>query len=158
MKKYTRQSKILELINEKEIETQEELAQELKNAGIKVTQATISRDIKELRLIKVTSKSGNYKYGTIEESQNSISDRLVRIFKNSIITIDSTGNLVIIKTIPGAAQICGSAIDSLQFNSIVGSIAGDDTVFIAVKSEEEEEDSEKEEVKELKDKLYGLIN
>ncbi|MDW7667608.1 MAG: arginine repressor [Bacillota bacterium] len=151
MKKYTRQTKILELINEKEIETQEELAEELKKAGIKVTQATISRDIKELRLIKVTSKTGKYKYGTIQESQNSISDRLVRIFKNSIITIETSGNLVIIKTIPGAAQICGSAIDSLQFSSIVGSIAGDDTVFIAVKDGEEE-------VEELKESLYGLIN
>ncbi len=151
MKKYTRQTKILELINEKEIETQEELAEELKKAGIKVTQATISRDIKELRLIKVTSKTGKYKYGTIQESQNSISDRLVRIFKNSIITIETSGNLVIIKTIPGAAQICGSAIDSLQFSAIVGSIAGDDTVFIAVKDGEEE-------VEELKESLYGLIN
>jgi len=151
MKKYTRQTKILELINEKEIETQEDLAEELKKAGIKVTQATISRDIKELRLIKVTSKTGKYKYGTIQESQNSISDRLVRIFKNSIITIETSGNLVIIKTIPGAAQICGSAIDSLQFNAIAGSIAGDDTVFIAVKDGEEE-------VEELKESLYGLIN
>jgi len=151
MKKYTRQTKILELIDEKEIETQEDLAEELKKAGIKVTQATISRDIKELRLIKVTSKTGKYKYGTIQESQNSISDRLVRIFKNSIITIETSGNLVIIKTIPGAAQICGSAIDSLQFNAIAGSIAGDDTVFIAVKDGEEE-------VEELKESLYGLIN
>ncbi len=151
MKKYTRQTKILELINEKEIETQEELAKELKNAGIDVTQATISRDIKELRLIKVTSKSGKYKYGTIQESQNSISDRLVRIFKNSIITIEISGNLIIIKTIPGAAQICGSAIDSLQFGSIIGSIAGDDTVFIAVRDGEEE-------IEELKSQLYNLIN
>jgi len=151
MKKYTRQTKILELINEKEIETQEELAKELKNAGIEVTQATISRDIKELRLIKVTSKSGKYKYGTIQESQNSISDRLVRIFKNSIITIEVSGNLIIIKTIPGAAQICGSAIDSLQFGSIIGSIAGDDTVFIAVRDGEEE-------IEELKSQLYSLIN
>jgi len=151
MKKYTRQTKILELINEKEIETQEELAKELKNAGIEVTQATISRDIKELRLIKVTSKSGKYKYGTIQESQNSISDRLVRIFKNSIITIEISGNLIIIKTIPGAAQICGSAIDSLQFGSIIGSIAGDDTVFIAVRDGEEE-------IEELKSQLYNLIN
>jgi len=151
MKKYTRQTKILELINEKEIETQEELAKELKNAGIEVTQATISRDIKELRLIKVTSKSGKYKYGTIQESQNSISDRLVRIFKNSIITIEVSGNLIIIKTIPGAAQICGSAIDSLKFGSIIGSIAGDDTVFIAVRDGEEE-------IEELKSQLYSLIN
>src|SRR6056297_3776683 len=151
MKKYTRQTKILELIKEKEIETQEDLAEELKKAGIKVTQATISRDIKELRLIKVTSKSGKYKYGTIQESQNSISDRLVRIFKNSIITIEISGNLIIIKTIPGAAQICGSAIDSLQFGSIIGSIAGDDTVFIAVRDGEEE-------IEELKSQLYNLIN
>jgi transcriptional regulator of arginine metabolism len=150
MKKYARQSKILELINEKEVETQEDLAEALKNIGTDVTQATISRDIKELRLIKVTAKSGKYKYGTIEESQNSISDRLVRIFKNSIVSIDPAMNIIIIRTIPGAAQICGSAIDSLQITDIGGSIAGDDTVFVACKSLES--------VEEIINNLYSLIN
>ena len=150
MKKYTRQSKILEIITEKEIETQEELAEELEKMGIKVTQATISRDIKELRLIKVTSKNGKYKYGTIEESQNSISDRLVRIFKNSIINIDAAGYLIVIKTIPGAAQICGSAIDSLQIPEAAGTIAGDDTVFLAIKDIHAADD--------IINNLYTIIN
>ncbi len=150
MKKYARQSKILELINERDIETQEDLALALKDLGIDVTQATISRDIKELRLIKVTSKTGKYKYGTIEESQNSISDRLVRIFKNSIVSIDAAMNIVVIRTIPGAAQICGSAIDSLQIAEVGGSIAGDDTVFVAVRSLDA--------VQDIIDNLYGLIN
>jgi transcriptional regulator of arginine metabolism len=150
MKKYARQSKILELINEREVETQEDLATALKELGIDVTQATISRDIKELRLIKVTSKTGKYKYGTIEESQNSISDRLVRIFKNSIVSIDSAMSIVVIRTIPGAAQICGSAIDSLQIPEIGGTIAGDDTVFVAVRSLEAVDD--------IIANLYSLIN
>ena len=150
MKKYARQSKILELINEREIETQEDLATTLKCMGIDVTQATISRDIKELRLIKVTSNTGKYKYGTIEESQNSISDRLVRIFKNSIISIDAAMNIVVIRTIPGAAQICGSAIDSLQMTDVGGTIAGDDTVFVAVRKLES--------VDEIINNLYALIN
>jgi hypothetical protein len=87
MKKYTRQTKILELITKTEVETQEELAEALKNMGIEVTQATISRDIKELRLVKVMSKSGKYKYATISQSQEGITDRLNKIFENSVVSI-----------------------------------------------------------------------
>ncbi|WP_326911624.1 arginine repressor [Sedimentibacter sp. MB31-C6] len=133
MKKYTRQSKILELISKKEVETQEELADGLKSLGIDVTQATISRDIKELRLVKVMSKSGKYKYATIGQSQEGITDRLNKIFENSVVNIDSAVNLIIIKTIPGAAQICASAIDYMGIDEIVGTLAGDDTVFVAIK-------------------------
>ncbi|MDW5300318.1 MAG: arginine repressor [Sedimentibacter sp.] len=134
MKKYTRQTKILELISKKEIETQEELAESLKIMGIDVTQATISRDIKELRLVKVMSKNGKYKYATIGQSQEGITDRLYKIFENSVVSIDNAMNIVVIKTIPGAAQICASAIDYMGVDEIVGTLAGDDTVFVAIRS------------------------
>mgnify|MGYP000943474127 FL=1 len=136
MKKYTRQTKILELISKKEVETQEELAEGLKAMGIDVTQATISRDIKELRLVKVMAKSGKYKYATIGQSQEGITDRLNKIFENSVVSIDTAVNIIIIKTIPGAAQICASAIDYMGVDSIGGTLAGDDTVFVAIKSVE----------------------
>ncbi|MEL7646773.1 MAG: arginine repressor [Sedimentibacter sp.] len=134
MKKYTRQSKILELISKKEVETQEELAEGLKAMGIDVTQATISRDIKELRLVKVMSKNGKYKYATIGQSQEGITDRLYKIFENSVVSIDNAMNIVVIKTIPGAAQICASAIDYMGVDEIVGTLAGDDTVFVAIRN------------------------
>ena len=134
MKKYTRQTKILELISKKEIETQEELANGLKAIGIDVTQATISRDIKELRLVKVMAKSGKYKYATIGQSQEGITDRLNKIFENSVVSIDNSMNIIVLKTIPGAAQICASAIDYMEVDDIVGALAGDDTVFVAIRT------------------------
>ncbi|MDD2496061.1 MAG: arginine repressor [Tissierellia bacterium] len=140
MKKYTRQTKILELISKSEVETQEELAEVLKNMGIDVTQATISRDIKELRLVKVMSKSGKYKYATIGQSQEGITDRLNKIFENSVVSIDNAMNMIILKTIPGAAQICASAIDFMGIEEIVGTLAGDDNVFVAVKDMEHVDD------------------
>lgn len=136
MKKYARQSKILELIEKKEIETQEELVESLREIGIDVTQATISRDIKELRLVKVLTKSGKYKYAAIGQNQDGITDRLVKIFKNSILSIDTAGNLLVIKTLPGGAQISASAIDTLGLEDIVGTIAGDDTIFVVLKTED----------------------
>ncbi len=136
MKKYTRQTKILELISKKEIETQEELADGLKAMGIDVTQATISRDIKELRLVKVMSKNGKYKYATIGQSQEGITDRLNKIFENSVVSIDNAMNIIVLKTIPGAAQICASAIDYMGVEEIVGTLAGDDTVFVAIRTME----------------------
>ena len=134
MKKYTRQTKILELISKSEIETQEELAEGLKAMGIDVTQATISRDIKELRLVKVMSKSGKYKYATIGQSQEGITDRLNKIFENSVVSIDNAMNIIVLKTIPGAAQICASAIDYMGIDEIVGTLAGDDNVFVAIRN------------------------
>lgn len=132
MKKYSRQSKILELIEKYEIETQEELAYHLKKIGIDVTQATVSRDIKELRLVKVLSKSGKYKYASLKHKVEGTTDRLIKIFKNSIVSVNIAGNLLVIKTLPGAAQICGSAVDSLEIDEIAGTIAGDDTIFVAI--------------------------
>lgn len=132
MKKYVRQSKIIDVINHNEIETQEELANFLRDSGIEVTQATVSRDIKELRLVKVMSKTGKYKYAAIGQNQDGITERLTNIFKNSIISIKVAGHILVLKTIPGAAQISASAIDNLNVKEIIGTIAGDDTVFVAI--------------------------
>ncbi len=133
MKKYTRQLKILEMISQNEIETQEELAEGLKAMNIDVTQATISRDIKELRLIKTVSKSGKQKYATIAQSQEGIAERLNKMFENSVVSIDEAMNIIIVKTIPGAAQICASAIDYMGLENVAGTLAGNDSVFVAVK-------------------------
>lgn len=132
MKKYTRQRKILEIIEKYDVETQEELAEFLKRAGIEITQATISRDIKELRLVKVLTKNGTYKYAVVDDRLEGTTDRLITIFRNSVISLDIAGHIVVLKTLPGAAQVCGSAIDSLKLNGVVGTLAGDDTVFVAV--------------------------
>jgi len=136
LKKYARQAKILELIENFEIETQEELADYLKRSGIDVTQATVSRDIRELRLVKVLTKSGKYKYAAMGQSPEGTSDRLIKIFRNSIVSIEVAGHLMVVKTLPGAAQICASAVDSLGIEEIIGTIAGDDTLFIAISNQE----------------------
>lgn len=133
--KYSRHSKILEIIEALEIETQEELASSLKSAGYNVTQATVSRDIKELRLIKVLTKEGRYKYATIKQQESVVSDRFMKLFKDSVLSIDCAGNLVIIKTLIGAASAAAAAIDALDLKDIVGSIAGDDTIFIAIRDQ-----------------------
>ncbi|SDK50761.1 arginine repressor [Natronincola ferrireducens] len=134
--KYTRHAKILEIIENNEIETQEELSEELRKIGLNVTQATVSRDIKELRLIKVLSKSGKYKYATLKSQDTILSDRLVRLFKDSIISYDYAGNILVLKTIPAAAQAAASAIDATGFDGIVGTVAGDDTIFVVIRDAE----------------------
>ncbi len=131
--KYTRHSKILELIENKEIETQEDLSEELRNLGLNVTQATVSRDIKELRLIKVLTKDGKYKYATLQSQDNILSDRVVKIFKNSVVSIDYAGNIIVIKTLTGSAQAAAAAIDAVDIEDAVGTIAGDDTIFIVIR-------------------------
>lgn len=132
MRKYARQSHILKLIKLHEIETQEELSALLKRDGFTITQATVSRDLKELGLIKALTRNGRYKYATMETNFDALRERLTNIFKNSVLAIDSSGRMVIIKTISGAASITASAIDVLDMHEIIGTIAGDDTVFIAI--------------------------
>ncbi|MCC5909929.1 MAG: arginine repressor [Clostridiaceae bacterium] len=138
--KYTRHAKILEIIENQEIETQEELSEELRKMGLNVTQATVSRDIKELRLIKVLSKSGKYKYATLKNQDSILSDRLVRLFKDSIISYDYAGNMLVLRTIPAAAQAAASAIDATNFEGIVGTVAGDDTIFVVVRDTDKMEE------------------
>lgn len=131
--KAARHAAILELIDEFNIETQDDLASILKSRGFSVTQATVSRDIKELRLIKVLSDEGGYKYATVDKAEAGLKDRFIRIFTNSVVSITSTNNLIIIKTISGTANAAAEAIDSMRWNEIAGTIAGDNTIFIAVK-------------------------
>jgi transcriptional regulator of arginine metabolism len=130
MARSSRQSKILELISTKEIETQEELARELKNANFEITQATISRDIKELGLTKILSSSGKYKYAILGGEQQIISNKYITIFKESVISVKSALNLAVVKTIKGmGASVC-SFIDKLNLTELMGATYGDDTVLL----------------------------
>jgi transcriptional regulator of arginine metabolism len=134
--KITRHAKILEIITQKDIETQEELVDELRKMGMDVTQATVSRDVKELKLIKVLSSSGNYKYAAIAHGENMLSEKLVGIFTQTVIQIDYVNNMIIMKTISGSASAAAEAIDSLGWDGMVGTLAGDNTIFIITRSNE----------------------
>lgn len=134
--KVTRHAKILEIINSKDIETQEELADELKKGGMDVTQATVSRDIKELKLIKVLSDSGKYKYATMQHTESFLSNKLVNIFTQTVVRVENVANFVVVKTISGSAAAAAEAIDSLNFDGIAGTIAGDNTIFVLTRNPE----------------------
>ncbi len=130
-----RHKKIVELIKEQEIGTQEDLVEVLQNAGFSVTQATISRDIKELGLIKVPGNSGMSRYTVAGESVNPRNeDRMKRLFRDSVISLDNSENLIIIKTLPGEAQGVASTIDNVGWPEIIGTVAGDDTILIVIKT------------------------
>lgn len=132
-----RQSKILEIIAEKEIETQEELCAELNKRNYIVTQATVSRDIKSLHLFKVKGEQKRYKYACFAETNGfSLPDKMRRLFKESIVNIQCARNFVIVKTLSGNASNAGSVLDKLNFEEIMGTVAGDDTVFVACCNEE----------------------
>ena len=131
--KYSRHAMILKLIEEKDIVTQEELAAELRGKGIDVTQATVSRDIKQLRLIKVMGKNGVYKYAAMEKQDSDMTDRLFRVFSESVISMDHANNLIVIRTIVAGAQAAASAIDSMSWPEIIGCVAGDDTILVIVR-------------------------
>ncbi len=133
--KYSRHSKILELIEKETIETQEEIAEKLKELGFDVTQATVSRDIKELRLIKVMMGDGRYKYAPFTPTESAISNRLLTIFAESYVSSDYANNIVVVKTLPGMAQACASSIDSMKWTEVLGTIAGDDTIMIICRAE-----------------------
>ena len=134
--KSVRHNLILEIIENKDIETQEELAEELKRRNVKVTQATVSRDIKELRLLKVLAEGGRYKYATVERAEKGMSDRFIRILSESILSVESAGNLIVIKTITASANAGCEAIDSMKWPEVLGTIAGDNTVLIIGRSPE----------------------
>ena len=133
--KSVRHNLILEIIENKDIETQEELAEELKRRNVKVTQATVSRDIKELRLLKVLAEGGRYKYATVERAEKGMSDRFIRILSESILSVESAGNLIVIKTITASANAGCEAIDSMKWPEVLGTIAGDNTILIIALSE-----------------------
>ncbi len=130
MARSARQSKILELISTKEIETQDELARELRNANFDITQATISRDIKELGLTKILSSSGKYKYCFVGSDDQVISNKYIAVFKDAVISAKPAMNLVVIKTMKGMAAGIASFVDKLNLNELLGAVNGDDTVML----------------------------
>lgn len=132
-----RHAAILTLINEKNIETQQDLTSQLGLLGFDVTQATVSRDIKELRLVKKQSNEGRYVYAPhSEESGAGVSDKMALILHKSIISVDYALNTIVIKTLAGMAQGAASVLDAMQFSEALGTIAGDDTIFIVTRSED----------------------
>ena len=137
--KLERHSKIVELIGKYEIETQEELAQKLQESGYRVTQATVSRDIRELRLTKVPSESGRQRYVVMQNPSTTFSDKYIRILKDGYVSMDMAQNILVIKTVSGMAMAVAAALDAIHFHEIVGCIAGDDTIMIAVRTTEETE-------------------
>ena len=130
--KEKRQQKIKELIQSTPVETQEELAALLTDNGFSVTQATVSRDIKEMRLTKMLLPGGRYRYAPVERESEAVQQRFIRMFVHCVTGVTSTGSLVIIKTLAGSASAAAEALDSLKWPEIVGTIAGDNTVFVAV--------------------------
>lgn len=132
--KSKRHSKIIEIINSKAIETQEELAEELKLAGFEVTQATVSRDIKTLRLIKIQDSDGKYKYSIINQNKSDMLEKLSSILINTVLNVENIDKIVVVKTISGSASAAAEAIDRLELGEIAGTIAGDNTIFILVRT------------------------
>ena len=132
--KQNRQNAILDIISKNTIETQEQLIEKLTEAGYNVTQATVSRDIRELRLTKVSCGFGVYKYVVSNQESHVHSVKYLNILKETVTTIEHAGNLVVIKTYPGMAQAAAAALDSMGWTEIIGSIAGDDTIIIVLRS------------------------
>ncbi|MDO4921104.1 MAG: arginine repressor [Phascolarctobacterium sp.] len=135
--KMTRHAKIKEIIDNHKIETQEDLAAALRSEGIDVTQATVSRDIKELMLVKVPDANGHYHYAYPKDHGMLLTmERLERTFHDSIVSIRSSDCMVVIRTMPGTAQAVAFALDYMKWPEILGTIAGDDTVFVALENKE----------------------
>lgn len=135
--KSARQIAILEIIAEKSIDTQEDLADALRARGFRVTQATVSRDIKELRLIKALSSDGTYRYATAEKSEKGLNERLVRMFSETVVSMVSAYNQIIIRTLPASANIAAETIDSLQWPEVLGTVAGDNTILLILRTIED---------------------
>lgn len=130
--KNERQKVILDIISSQNVETQEELGVQLQKRGYRVTQATISRDIKELHLIKVQAERGVYKYAVNESSTVLNTERMMRIFREVVVSIKGSGNIVVVNTLSGSGPAAGEAIDNFGIQEIIGSLAGDNTVFLVV--------------------------
>lgn len=135
--KVARHEKIKELIQQYDIDTQEELAARLNEAGFKVTQATVSRDIRALKMTKVTDKDGRSRYAILMDIPSELGDKYTRVLHDALLTIDRGQNIVVIRTVPGMAMGVAAALDALQWEEILGCIAGDDTVMCVARSSEE---------------------
>ena len=132
--KVNRHAKIVELINKYQIETQEELADYLNQNGFRVTQATVSRDIRDLKLTKVPADNGRQKYAVLQTGQNDLGEKYIRILNDGFLSMDMAQNILVIKTVSGMAMAVAAALDAMKWNEIVGCIAGDDTIMCAVRS------------------------
>ena len=132
--KTKRQTKMLEMIKKHDIETQEELSDYLQKEGYQVTQATVSRDIRELKLTKVAMSNGRQKYAALTEANEDLSEKYTRVFRDAFVSMDMAQNILVIKTVSGMAMAVAAAIDAMHLHEIVGCIAGDDTIMCAVRS------------------------
>lgn len=148
--KTKRQRKIIELISDYDVETQEELANLLIKNGFAVTQATVSRDIRELNLTKVSIKNGKQKYTVPNSAPMVLSSKYMRVLNDGVLSIETAGNIMVIKTVSGMAMAVGAAVDAINIKEIVGCIAGDDTIMCVIKNAE---NSEK-----VKEYLEDIIN
>ena len=135
--KVARHEKIIELIHQYDIDTQEELASRLNEAGFKVTQATVSRDIRALKLTKVAGKDGKSRYAILTEPSVELGDKYTRILQDTLISLDQGQNMIVIRTVPGMAMGVAAALDALNWKEILGSIAGDDTVMCVARDNEQ---------------------
>lgn len=135
--KVSRHAKIIELINQYDIETQEELADRLNRAGFKVTQATVSRDIRDLKLTKLSVDGGRQKYVVLKPETGGMSEKYVQVLQNGFVSMDMAQNILVIKTVSGMAMAVAAAVDAMQWKEVVGSIAGDDTIMCAIRTAED---------------------
>ena len=133
--KTNRQEEIIRIIDSKEIETQEELAEHLRRKGYKVTQATVSRDIKELRLIKIAGRQSAYCYAKPGRREAAINERMIRLMSDSTLSVDYAGQMIVVKTLSGSANAAAEAIDNMNWKEVLGTIAGDNTVFLVVRND-----------------------
>lgn len=132
-----RHAKILELIRKYDVETQEELSDYLEKEGYQVTQATVSRDIRELKLTKVATKGGRQKYAALAENTDDMIEKYHHVFQNGFVSMDMAQNILVVKTVPGMAMAVAAALDAMNWHEIVGSIAGDDTIMCAVRTKDD---------------------
>ncbi len=150
--KLSRQTKIVEIIRKYVVETQEELVEHLRNAGFIVTQATISRDIKELRLTKVATEDGHFKYVLPQGEDIVKSEKFIRVLRDAFVSMEKAQNILVIKTVSGMAMAAAAALDSLELEGMVGCIAGDDTIMCAIRTSEETNGV----MKELEELIYQV--
>ena len=135
--KVNRHAKIVELVTKFHIETQEELADRLREEGFQITQATVSRDIRDLKLSKVQTEDGRQKYVVLKATENALRDKYVRSMKDGFVSMDSAMNIIVIKTESGMAMVVAAAIDEMQWNEVVGCVAGDDTIMCVARTIED---------------------
>ena len=135
--KINRHAKIIELINTYQIGTQEELAEYLNKEGFKVTQATVSRDIRNLKLTKVPAENGRQRYVARQENENLMSERYIRVLREGFISMDMAQNILVVKTVSGMAMAVAAALDAMNFHELVGTIAGDDTIMCVIRTIED---------------------